>query len=235
MQLFYSPDIERDETSTLNKDESRHAIRVLRLKEEDSLYITDGRGHLFRAKILDSNPNRTKIRVVETHKEYNKPSPRIHYGFALTKNISRIEWFLEKATELGIEELSPMITEHSERDKLNYERMDNVLIAAMKQSLKAYKPKLNPLRTFDEIINESNEERKLIGYCDTNQERYKIKDIYNKGESVLVMIGPEGDFTAKEVEQAQDRGFEIINLGESRLRTETAALYSLSTIHSINL
>jgi 16S rRNA (uracil1498-N3)-methyltransferase len=235
MQLFYTPDINPLEVYFLEQEESNHCVKVLRLKEGDELYLTDGIGNIYKAQILIANAKSCGVKVIETEYEYQKRNFYLHIAIAPTKNLSRIEWFVEKATEMGIDEISPMITEHSERVYMKTERLEKIIISAMKQSLKAYKPKLNPPREFSEIISSANQEKKLIGYCDNNETRYLIAEAYKKAEDVLILIGPEGDFSPSEIEIAKENGFKIINMGTSRLRTETAALFALCNIHSINL
>lgn len=235
MHLFYTPEHNPFEDYFLEKEESSHCIKVLRLKEGDFIYLSNGFGDLHKVEIIDANPNRCAVRLVSSQHEFGKREFYLHIAIAPTKNISRLEWFIEKATEMGIDEISPIITEHSERIVIKPQRLEKVIVSAMKQSLKAYKPILNETRKFEDLILQSKEENKLIGYCSDKESKSKIKDIYTKNQSVLVVIGPEGDFSQREVDIAKENGFEIITMGNSRLRTETAGLYSLFTIHSINL
>ncbi|MCK9162794.1 MAG: 16S rRNA (uracil(1498)-N(3))-methyltransferase [Bacteroidales bacterium] len=233
MQLFYCPDINPNQIFTLGKEESQHLIKVLRQKEGDKVHLTDGKGNLFEADILEANPRACIVKIVNTKEEYNKRDYYLHIAIAPTKNISRIEWFLEKATEIGIDEITPIICQHSERDVLKHERLEKIIISAMKQSLKAYMPKLNSPTPLLQVINNSTEKNKLIGYC-IGDNRNQIKDIYKPKESVLIVIGPEGDFSEKEVEEAIKNNFQTITLGKERLRTETAGIYVVNIIHSLN-
>ncbi|MCQ2327170.1 MAG: 16S rRNA (uracil(1498)-N(3))-methyltransferase [Bacteroidales bacterium] len=233
MQLFYVPDCEKGDIVTLDKEESTHIVRVLRMKEMEEISLTDGKGNFFFADIVDANPNRCSVQIKRTIEEYGKRDFYIHLAIAPTKNINRIEWLLEKATEIGIDEITPLICEHSERKDVKNERLDKILVSAMKQSLKAYKPILNPMTKISQLISNAKEENKLICYCQGDDRQY-IKDVCPKKSSYLILIGPEGDFSQKEVDLALANNFKTISLGEQRLRTETAALYSISNIHYLN-
>jgi len=233
MQIFYCPDINPFQIYTLGKEESQHSIKVLRQKEGEKVYLTDGIGNMYEAEILEANPKGCTIKVINTQNQFNKRDYYLHVAIAPTKNISRIEWFLEKATEMGIDEITPIVCEHSERVVVKQERLEKIIVSAMKQSLKAYLPKLNPPTPLLQIIQNAKEKNKYIGYCQS-EDRKQIKDIYKAKESVLIVIGPEGDFSEKEVEAAQKHKFQKITLGKERLRTETAGLYVVNTIHILN-
>jgi 16S rRNA (uracil1498-N3)-methyltransferase len=233
MQLFYCPDINPNQIYTLGKEESQHCVKVLRLKENDTLFLTDGQGNLYKAEIVEAMPRSCSVRIIETQVEYGKRDYYLHVAIAPTKNIARIEWFLEKATEMGIDEITPIICEHSERDIIKNERLEKIIVSAMKQSLKAYLPKLNEAIPIKNLIQNSKEENKLICYCQ-DDDRKKIQDIYKPKESVLIIIGPEGDFSEKEVKEALNNNFQKITLGKERLRTETAGLYAVQSIHFLN-
>ena len=235
MHLFYTPDLELNEGEyySLNKEESTHCIKVLRLREKDIICLTNGLGRFVFAEISDANPKNCSFVVTEVKEDYGKRDFRIHIAVAPTKNMNRMEWFLEKAVEMGVDKISFFIGEHSERTSIKRERLEKIMISALKQSLKAYMPELNENADFMELIN-SNETKKFIAYCNP-EGRTSIKESYNKGEDVLILIGPEGDFSKKEVELALNKGFQAITLGESRLRTETAALFALQSIHFVNM
>ena len=235
MHLFYTPDLELNEGEyySLNKEESTHCIKVLRLREKDIICLTNGKGRFVFAEIYDTNPKSCSFLVTKVQDEYGKRDFRVHIAVAPTKNMNRMEWFLEKAVEMGVDKISFFIGEHSERTSIKRERLEKIMISALKQSLKAYMPKLNENADFRELIN-SNETKKFIAYCNP-EGRTSIKESYNKGEDVLILIGPEGDFSKKEVELALNKGFQAITLGESRLRTETAALFALQSIHFVNM
>ncbi|MEZ5198154.1 MAG: 16S rRNA (uracil(1498)-N(3))-methyltransferase [Bacteroidales bacterium] len=232
MHLFYSPDI-ADNLYTLSEEESKHCIRVLRLKTGDTIHLTDGRGNLFETRILNDHPKKCELAVIDVQKEVGKRDFHIHMAVAPTKNINRFEWFLEKATEIGIDEITPIICEHSERKEIKIERLNKVITAAIKQSLKAYHPVLNETEKFKSFIQKDFQVKKFIAYCDENYMDH-LKNIYQKGENTLILIGPEGDFSPHEVELATKNGFRPISLGISRLRTETAGVAACHTVNLIN-
>ena len=223
MQLFYAPEITTP-LYTLPEEESGHCVRVLRLKEGDSLHITDGRGTLYRAVVEDPHPKRCTIRIVEEHHEWEKRPYRLTIAVAPTKNIDRIEWFVEKATACGIARIVPVLCDHSERKVVKSERLEKIAISAMKQSLKAYLPTIEPLTPLREVLAEPFEGTKLIAHCEEDMERIFMGEKIQGGENVMVLIGPEGDFSREEIEAARKAEFTEISLGNSRLRTETAAL-----------
>ena len=227
MNLFYAPDLTSG-VYILNKGESRHCIKVLRLNTVDTLHITDGRGILVEARLIEPDPKKCIVEILNTQKEFEKSSYRIHLAVAPTKNINRFEWFLEKATEIGTDEITPLICEHSERKVVKTERLEKILIGAMKQSLKAYLPALNEAVKFSDFIRQPlNGQKFIASYAEGNS---NLKDIYQSGQDVLILIGPEGDFSPSETEQANNAGFSQINLGSSRLRTETAAVVACHTV-----
>jgi 16S rRNA (uracil1498-N3)-methyltransferase len=223
MQLFYAPEITTP-LYTLPEEESGHCVRVLRLREGDELHITDGRGTLYRAEVEEAHHKHCTIRIVEEHHEWEKRPYRLTVAVAPTKNIDRIEWFVEKATESGIDRIVPILCDHSERKVIKEERLEKIAVSAMKQSLKAYKPEIAPLTPIRALLAEPFEGVKLIAHCEEDVERVFMGDVIHKGEDVMVLIGPEGDFSREEIEAARKAGFREISLGQSRLRTETAAL-----------
>jgi 16S rRNA (uracil1498-N3)-methyltransferase len=204
---------------------------VLRLQNGNQVEIIDGAGGFYKAQITDANPKKCRLKIVESQKEFGKKDFHLHIAIAPTKNIDRFEWFLEKATEIGIDEITPLLTSHSERKVVNPERLEKILISAMKQSLKAYLPKLNDLTTFKELINNNKTENKYIAYCHDIQKNH-LKDIVAEGRDTLILIGPEGDFSSEEVKLALENGFLVVSLGSSRLRTETAGIVAC---HIVNL
>ena len=226
MQLFYAPDIVPP-LHTLNEEESKHCIRVLRLQCGGRIHITDGRGNLFCCEITDDNPRRCTVRVVSAETGFEKLPYALTMAVAPTKNSERFEWFLEKATEVGVTAVVPLETEHSERRVFKPERAGKVITAAMKQSLKAYRPELHPLTPFREAAARPFEGRKFIAHCApalSPAGKIYLPATLRKGESALVFIGPEGDFSDAEIAFARANGFEEITLGTQRLRTETAAV-----------
>jgi len=230
MHLFYAPEL-KNNTHQLSEEESRHCIKVLRLKKGDYIHLTDGRGVLYRAGIVDEDPRGCRLEIVDHQEEYGKRPFYLHLAIAPTKNIKRFEWFLEKATEIGVDEVTPILCFHSERKYIKTHRMKRILIAAMKQSLKAYLPVLNEMTPFADFIKKTSHANRYIAYLDQEQSQ-PLNKIYPAGEHALILVGPEGDFSEQEVDQAKKEGFQPVKLGESRLRTETAGI---AACHSINL
>lgn len=236
MQLFYAPDLEPP-VHTLDEEESKHCIRVLRLGRGDSLHLTDGRGNLYRAEITEADPRRCTVRIVETQPEFEKMPYRLVMAVAPTKNSDRYEWFLEKATEVGVTEILPLETAHSERRSFKPQRGEKVITAAMKQSLKAYRPLLRPLTPLREAVAEPFEGRSFIAHCDPARSadgKAFLARTLHAGESARIFIGPEGDFSPEEIDFALAHGFEEITLGPQRLRTETAAVVATVMAATVN-
>lgn len=236
MQLFYAPDIVPP-LHTLTEEESRHCIRVLRLSEGDCLHITDGRGNLFCCRITQADPRRCTVRVESTVREWEKLPYCLVMAVAPTKNAERFEWFLEKATEVGVSGIVPLETERSERRTYRPERGERIITAAMKQSLKAYRPQLHPSTPLRELAAMPFEGRKLIAHCDAARAacgKAHLARTLLPGEAALVLIGPEGDFSPAEIDFALAHGFEEITLGQQRLRTETAAVAAVVMVSAIN-
>ena len=228
MQLFYTPDIESDEY-TLSSEESRHAIGVLRLRTGDPIWLTDGRGILFRAVVVEPSAKASVVRVVERFPDHGRKPYRLHIAIALTKNTDRYEWFLEKATEIGVDRITPIDCDRSQRRSVKHERSEKVILSAVKQSLKAYVPLLDPLTSSESFIrSDYGPSLKFIAHCDEktgDARRELFRELSaDPGENYVVMIGPEGDFSPAEVELAAQNGFIPVSLGESRLRTETAGI-----------
>ncbi len=233
MQLFYTPDLHND-IHFLNDDEALHCINVLRLKSGDRVFLTDGKGILSEAVIEVLDKKKVLVHFENTIAEYKKRRYYLHIAIAPTKSIDRFEWFVEKATEIGIDEITPIITDHSERRKIRLDRTEKVIIAAMKQSIKAYKPKLNPCIKFNEFVEKQYNECKLyIAHCH-KMEKSDLHNIYPANNDVLILIGPEGDFSEKEIKHAMSRDYRSISLGNSRLRTETAGIVACYSISLIN-
>lgn len=236
MQLFYAPDI-APPSHTLGEEESKHCVRVLRLRRGGRIHITDGRGNLFCCEITDDNPKRCTVRVVSTEAGFEKLPYALTMAVAPTKNSDRFEWFLEKATEVGVTAFIPLETEHSERRVFKPERGEKVVTAALKQSLKAYRPLLEPLTPFHEAVLRPFEGRKFIAHCAPAQSpagKAYLARTLRPGEAALVFIGPEGDFSPAEIDFALANGFEEITLGQQRLRTETAALTAVVMAAVVN-
>ncbi|OIP05657.1 MAG: 16S rRNA (uracil(1498)-N(3))-methyltransferase [Bacteroidetes bacterium CG2_30_32_10] len=231
MHLFYATEISSD-FFTLAEEEARHCLKVLRLKKNDTIYLTDGLGNLFTALVDSITLKECVVRITDIQRE-EKQKAIIHLAVSPTKNIDRFEWFLEKATEIGIDVITPIICERSERQIIKPERLNKILISALKQSLKTYLPELRAITPFDKLITSANEQTKLIAHCLENDKK-NIKELYIKGNSVLIIIGPEGDFSEGEIKKAIHLGFNPVTLGKSRLRTETAAIVACHSLNFIN-
>ncbi|MDH7446712.1 16S rRNA (uracil(1498)-N(3))-methyltransferase [Aquimarina sp. 2201CG14-23] len=233
MQLFYSGNI--TETSTefeFSREESKHITKVLRKKEGDILHITNGLGLFCTGTITFSSPNKCIIQIES--KELRIPKNyKLHLVVAPTKMNDRYEWFLEKATEIGIDEITPVICDHSERKVIKPERFERILQSAMKQSLQCYLPKLNPAISFSEFITKENEGQLLIAHCEKTKKQ-SLKDVLTLNNTTTLLIGPEGDFSTNEIQKAKDAGYIPITLGETRLRTETAAIVATHSIALLN-
>lgn len=232
MHLFYTPDLLTD-TYRLSEEESKHCVRVLRLTEGEKLFLVDGKGLFCEAVIISANPKACILNVTNRKSNYAKRDYQLTIGVAPTKNIDRYEWFLEKATEIGIDIVIPLLSRYSERKEIKPERLEKVMVSAMKQSIKAYLPILNPMQTFKKTISNPFSGQKFIAHC-YEGEKPLLRDVVEKGKDVLILIGPEGDFSTEEVELAISEGFIPVSLGTSRLRTETAALAACHTVNLIN-
>ncbi len=217
----------------LSEEESKHAVRVLRLVVGDSVMLIDGRGGMYTATITDAHPKRTVLAIVAVETEYGKRPYHLHIAVAPTKNIDRIEWFLEKATEIGIDEITPIICARSERKEVKTERLNKVMVAAMKQSQNAYLPKLNEAVSYDDLVGYGFDGHKMIAHCEDGHKVY-INQAAPSASNYLVLIGPEGDFSPSEVSKATANGFHPVTLGTTRLRTETAALVACLEVALLN-
>ena len=234
MQLFYNPSIDKNTNEiTFDKIESRHVVKVLRKKEGDYIYLTNGKGDLFLCKISVANNKKCLINVVDIEHKKQQRKYYLHLAIAPTKNNDRLEWFLEKATEIGIDEITPIICDNSERKFIKPERLKKIIISAMKQSLKFHLPKLNEVVTISEFLKHNQTQGKYIAHCVEN-EKPLMKDVLLPQESSTILIGPEGDFSFSEIEKSLQKGYTPITLGEARLRTETAALVSVMNVSFIN-
>jgi 16S rRNA (uracil1498-N3)-methyltransferase len=233
MHIFYTPDITHN-TYTLNEEESKHCVRVLRLTTGSIVNLVDGKGGFYTAEITSDNPKKVSLSILKVETEFHKRNHYLHIAVAPTKNIDRIEWFLEKATELGIDEVTPIITDRSERRVVKEDRLNKVITSAVKQSIKAYHPKLNDAITFDAFLKEPFDGNKLIAHCIDNGEKQYISKLVAPHQKYLILIGPEGDFTPDEVNLALNKGFKALTLGDNRLRTETAALSVCFEINYLN-
>ncbi|MFH6958796.1 16S rRNA (uracil(1498)-N(3))-methyltransferase [Flavobacterium aquidurense] len=233
MQLFYNPDIdESTESFSFDKEESRHIIKVLRKKDSDILHVTNGSGLLFETEITLASDNKCTVQVLSI-KKTAEPKFRLHLAVAPTKMNDRFEWFLEKATEIGIQEITPIICDRSERKVINQERFEKIILSAMKQSNETYLPKLNEAISFKEFVKQKNEGLQLIAHCEETDKK-SLKDILKPNESVTMLIGPEGDFSEKEIALALENNYQPVTLGNTRLRTETAAIVACHSVVFFN-
>lgn len=234
MQLFYAPEITIPRY-TLPEEESKHCLRVLRMELGDELHLTDGRGTMYRCKVVDANAKRCTVEVVERIDNYEPLPYRLTMAVAPTKNIDRFEWFLEKATEVGITEIYPIECDHSERRQIKLDREQKVITAAVKQSLKAYHPTLHPLTDLRTLLTMEFDGEKYIAHCnDSLGEREYLGKLLKKEGNALILIGPEGDFSPEEITFALRNGFKPISLGKQRLRTETAAVIATVITATVN-
>jgi 16S rRNA (uracil1498-N3)-methyltransferase len=234
MPLFYTPDIDPSHPQYfLSEEESKHCIRVLRLEAGAEVQLIDGHGGLYTAQIKDAHPKRTILQITSIITGFNKRNHYLHIAVAPTKNLERLEWFLEKATEIGIDEISLIICQRSERKEAKTERLNKIITAAIKQSLKAYHPVLNEPITLNKFLSQSFNGQKFIAHCEKSEKADLKLEIVKEGR-YLVLIGPEGDFTPNEINDALHNGFKAITLGESRLRTETAALEACFEVNFLN-
>lgn len=233
MHIFYTPDI-KSENFSLNEEESKHCVRVLRLSIGSIIQLVDGVGGFYTAEITSDNPKKVSLKILETQLEFNKRNHYLHIAVAPTKNIDRLEWFLEKATELGIDEITPIITDRSERKVVKDDRLNKVITSAVKQSIKAYHPKLNEAISLSSFLKQSDDSDKLIAHCIDDSSKSYISEIVKPYSRYTILIGPEGDFTEQEVKSALNIGYKAITLGNNRLRTETAALAACFEINYLN-
>lgn len=232
MNLFYTPDM-TGEYYTLNPEESKHCVRVLRFSEGEPVALVDGYGNWYNGVVDRADVKGCGVRILERKERYGQRPFHLHLGVAPTKNIDRVEWMLEKCTEMGIDEITMLNTEHSERKVVKEERLEKVIVAAMKQSLKAYLPKLNPMTDFRTFVNNCRETGKFIAHCHEG-EKMRLDEVYRPGDDVVILIGPEGDFSEKEVVLSAEAGFVPVTLGNSRLRTETAGIVACHSINFLN-
>ena len=231
MIRFYAPDLKAD--STLPEVESGHCCRVLRMRNGDIIEVVDGQGNLFKCKIIDANPKKTSVEILSCDELTSHWSPNITIAVAPTKNMDRMEWLVEKAVEIGVNKIVFLNCKNNVRRIVKRERIEKIMISAMKQSLKARMPILVDLIDIEDFLKMSNHDLKYIGYCDKNTERKEFAKEYDGQSDLTLMIGPEGDFTHDEIVSALEKGYQAVTFGNTRLRTETAALYALCAAHAL--
>lgn len=232
MIQFYSPDIK--ETLTLPASESLHCVKVLRKKAGDEIVVTDGKGRRFDCTITLADPRATMVRIDECHEIPPHWGVRIIIGVAPSKNMDRMEWFVEKAVEIGVDRIVMLQCDRSERKTVKIERLQKIAVSAMNQSLKTVVPEIVEMTPFDAFVKTPFEGQRFFGYCDDQTERRDLLDEMRRGSDMMLLVGPEGDFSPREVGQAIECGFLPVTFGLSRLRTETAALYALQAVHIFN-
>lgn len=240
MELFYAPDILS--THCLPEEESAHCVRVLRHTAGDVLTVTDGRGMLYEARILNPHPKHCELEILSSEQQAKHHRGNIHIAIAPTKNIDRLEWALEKCTEIGADRFTPLLCRFSERKNLRQDRLEKVILSAAKQSLTAYLPQLDTLTDCSDFIRSCSADYKFIAHCYKDGERVLLRDAINairsnsdiENATFCVLIGPEGDFSPEEVQLALQNGFQPVLLGNARLRTETAGVVACHTIVCLN-
>jgi len=232
MNSFYISDI-TGSSIQLDADESKHCVKVLRLKKGDLVQIMNGKGSLYKAVILAPDSKKCLLEIVEEEKFQNTRNYHLTIAIAPTKNNERFEWFLEKSTEIGIDKIVPITCQHSERKDIKTDRLEKILISAMKQSGQTFLPELTLMTSFKELVNSTFDGVKLIAHCESGEKRL-LKNSILPGENILIFIGPEGDFDPSEIKLALEKGFIPVSLGNSRLRTETAGIVACHTVCLIN-
>jgi 16S rRNA (uracil1498-N3)-methyltransferase len=234
MQLFYTNNVS-DGTALFSREESGHCIRVKRMRRGDTLHFTDGEGILYEGIISEDDSREMKVSVTGVTKNAGKRQYRLHVAISPLKNDDRLEWFIEKAVELGIDEITPLICARTEKKRIRKERLEGLILSAMKQSVKSFLPRLNETILFTDFVKMDHTGRKLIACCDQQFERQAITSATRRGEDVVIRIVPEGDFTEEEVRLASDAGFLPVHLGASRLRTETAGVAACCSVYLTNI
>ena len=234
MRLFYNKDLSQDDSKVIiNREESKHIVKVLRKKVGDTIYIANGKGILFTTKIDIINKNSTELKIIDSKQE---PKSNFHVNIAVapTKNNDRIEWFVEKSTEIGINSISTVLCEKSERKKIKTQRLEKITISAMKQSLQLHKPTINELVSFEEFTRNCKSDNKFIAHCKESEKLF-LNNCKLKAKTTTVLIGPEGGFSKNEIGLAEKHGFISVSLGNNRLRTETAAIAATQILSAYNV
>ena len=236
MHRFYCPDIVA--TLTLGEEDSKHCVKVLRLTEGATIEVVDGNGNLYTCRITMAHPKRCAVEVLDKQTQSPHWGHQIVLGVAPTKNLDRMEWLVEKSVEMGVDRIIPLRCHNSERTVLKTERLRKIMVSAMKQSLKATLPRLDEMTPLEQVLAEPFNDICCIAYCDEmlpREERRSLADVYQPGKDVMLLIGPEGDFSSEEVQAATAAGFVPVTLGESRLRTETAGMMAVAAIHVLDM
>ncbi len=229
--IFYHPDIANSQQ--LPEQESQHCVKVLRMKEGDELTVVDGCGNFYSCELVQAHPKHCLVKILDVQKQELNRDFKITTAFAPTKQMDRNEWFIEKAVEIGVDRFIPLRCDFSERKEIKTDRLTKIMVSAMKQSKQAFLPVLEEMTPFQQVVSQSFEGQKYIAHC-YSTDKSALSQICKKGENTLILIGPEGDFSESEVQMAIDNGFKAISLGDNRLRTETACLTALHTVHVVN-
>jgi 16S rRNA (uracil1498-N3)-methyltransferase len=233
MQIFYAPDISGNDF-TLDEKESGHCIKVLRMKSGAPVKVIDGKGNLYDAVIVNPDPRRCSLAVTGVIRDFEKRDYRLHIAISPLKNYERFEWFIEKSVEIGVDEITPLICANTEKPGIKKERVSNLIISAMKQSLKSTLTILNEPCMFHDFIKNNHTETRMIAHCSSEFPKSRIGDVYTAGNNALLLIGPEGDFSKEEIITAISSGYNSVHLGSSRLRSETAGIAACHSIYYIN-
>lgn len=232
MIQFYAPDILT--THTLPESDSQHCVRVLRMREGDELEVIDGRGHRYRCTLTSAHSKHATVNIIES---IDAPLPwtqHITVAVAPTKHMDRMEWMVEKLTEIGVNRIVPLLCRRSERKEIKVERLEKIAVSAMKQSLKSVLPEVTPMTALPDILNDYSDTQRFIAYCDPSIPRQLLSYRYKPCKSAIIIIGPEGDFDPAEINKALELGWQPVSLGDNRLRTETAAIVACDTFHIID-
>lgn len=229
--IFYHPDISN--CQQLPEQESQHCIKVLRMKEGDCLSVVDGCGNFYYCQLVQAHPRHCLVKILDVKKQEYGRDFKITVAFAPTKQMDRNEWFIEKAVEIGVDRFIPLKCDFSERKEIKLDRLTKIMVSAMKQSKQAFLPTLEEMTPFQQFVSQPFEGQKYIAHC-YSSDKSVFSKICKKGKDTLILIGPEGDFSESEVQMAVENGFEAISLGNNRLRTETACLTALHTVHVVN-
>ncbi len=234
MQIFYTVNVSEGK-ALFSREESMHCLRVLRMRRGESIRFTDGLGNLYEGVIEDDDPTAMTTTVMSVEQDQRRRGYRLHMAISPLKNEDRLEWFIEKAVETGIDEITPLVCSRTEKRRIRRERLQGLILSAMKQSVKCYLPRLNDPATFNDFVDVIREGKKIIACCDPAVERIPITSSFSRGEDVTILIGPEGDFTAEEVARAVKGGFAPVHIGPSRLRTETAGVAACCSVYLANI
>ncbi len=229
--IFFAPDIRSN--LQLPPQESQHCVKVLRKNAGDEIIVTDGKGSIFKCLLIEAHTKHCFINIISEEVSPKKRDYNINIAFAPAKQMDRNEWFVEKATEIGVDRIIPILTDFSERKEIKIDRLQKIAVSAMKQSQQFHLPEISDIIKFKDFVSDQFDGEKYIAHCYESPKK-PLAQLYNKSKNTLLLIGPEGDFSESEVNEANSKGFESISLGETRLRTETACLVAVHTIHVLN-